>query len=180
MAGEKSGRGGIVVPLDRIARAILLIRGQKVMLDKDLAELYGVHTWRLNEQVKRNRERFPEDFMFSLNRHEILSISQIAISSTLKFAKNVNAFTEQGVTMLSSVLRSKLAIRANIQIMRTFTKLREMLLHNRDLKEKIDRLLEQQAVHRFGEFADITNVIDFFIRPESDFITGQVIYLGGI
>lgn len=132
-----------LVPIERIENKIYLIRGQRVMLDSDLAELYGVSTGRLNEQVKRNIERFPGDFMFSLTREGILSISQIAISSSqasLKYSKNINAFTENGVAMLSSVLRSKRAIHVNIQIMRIFTKLRKILADHRGLLDKINEL----------------------------------------
>lgn len=91
-----------VIPLARIERAILLLRGQKVMLDRDLALLYGVETRALNQAVRRNRERFPPDFVFALSRKEIMRISQSVISSDLKFSKSVYAFTEQGVAMLSS------------------------------------------------------------------------------
>ena len=94
-----------LLPEEVIERKIFLLRGQKVILDKDLAKLYGVETMVLNQAVKRNIDRFPEDFMFSLTKEEILRISQIVIS--LKFSKNVNAFTEQGVAMLSGILRSK-------------------------------------------------------------------------
>ncbi len=113
------------------------------MLDRDLAMLYGVPTFVLNQAVKRNIERFPADFMFSLSREEILGISQFVISSgqaSLKYSKNVNAFTENGVAMLSSVLRSKRAIRVNIQIMRIFTRLRQILADHRGLLDKINEL----------------------------------------
>jgi hypothetical protein len=99
-----------LVPPERIERSILLIRGQKVMLDRDLAQLYGVETRALNQAVRRNIDRFPEDFMFRLTREEIMRISQFVISSvhpgvkTLKFSKNVMAFTEHGVAMLSEVV----------------------------------------------------------------------------
>ena len=109
-----------------------MIRGEKVMLDRDLAELYGVETRALNQTVSRNIERFPSDFMFTLNRDEIMGISQIVISSKIKFSKNVRGFTEKGVAMLSSVLRSKRAIQVNIQIMRAFTRLRSMLATHED------------------------------------------------
>ena len=116
------------------------------MLDADLAELYQVSTGRLNEQVKRNNDRFPEDFMFSLTREEILSISQIAISS-LKFSKNVNAFTEQGIAMLSSVLRSKRAVQVNIIIMRAFVKLRQILSTHKEFAEKLKELEDKLGNH---------------------------------
>ena len=96
-----------LIPVELIASKIYLIRGIKVMLDRDLAELYEVETRVLNQAVSRNIERFPEDFMFSLTREEIMRISQIVTSSKIKFSKSVRCFTEQGVAMLSSVLRSK-------------------------------------------------------------------------
>jgi len=129
-----------LVPVERIASKIYLIRGIKVMLDRDLAELYGVETRTLNQAVSRNIERFPEDFMLSLTRKEIMGISQIVISSKIKFSKRVRCFTEQGVAMLSSVLRSKRAIRVNIQIMRAFTQLRQMLSTHGDLKRKLESM----------------------------------------
>ena len=110
------------------------------MLDRDLSELYEVETRVLNQAVTRNIERFPEDFMFSLTREEIMGISQIVISSGIKFSKSVRCFTEQGVAMLSSVLRSKRAIQVNIQIMRAFTQLRQMLSTHEDLKRKIESM----------------------------------------
>src|SRR3989304_9245541 len=97
--------GHLVIPVERVQQAIYLVRGQKVMLDKDLAQLYGVETRVLNQAVRRNAERFPSDFMFKLTRDEVLRISQIVISSDLKFSKSVYAFTQEGVAMLSGVLR---------------------------------------------------------------------------
>ena len=137
-----------LVPIELIASKIYLIRGIKVMLDRDLAELYDVETRVLNQAVSRNIERFPEDFMFSLTREEIMRISQIVTSSEIKFSKSVRCFTEQGVAMLSSVLRSKRAIQANIQIMRTFTKLREALIDNKDLRRELEEL-KQITEERF-------------------------------
>jgi len=133
-----------LIPIEIIENKIYLIRGHKVMLDRDLAELYGVETRVLNQAVRRNIERFPEDFMFSLSREEVMRISQIVISSghskkaPLKFSKNVLVFTEQGVAMLSTALNSARAIQVNIAIMRTFVKLREMLLTHKDLQRKIE------------------------------------------
>ena len=135
-----------IVPIEAIDRKIYLIRGHKVMLDRDLAELYDVETRVLNQAVRRNIDRFPPDFMFSLTREEIMRISQIVISSmpdeteTLKFAKNVQVFTEHGVAMLSSVLNSPRAIQVNIQIMRAFAKLREIISANKDLSRRLDTL----------------------------------------
>jgi hypothetical protein len=120
----------VKIPVERLEKAIFLIRGEKVMLDRDLAELYGVETRTLNQSVRRNLERFPPDFMFELTRDEIAGISQFVTSSNLKFSKRVTAFTEQGVAMLSGVLHSKRAIAVNVEIMRTFVKLRQILTSN--------------------------------------------------
>jgi hypothetical protein len=116
---EAMPKNNPVVPVEIVERAILLIRDQKVLLDRDLAQLYGVETRVLNQAVRRNTDRFPDDFMFSLTRDEIMRISQFVISShsernqTLKFSKSVLAFTEYGVAMLSSVLNSESAIEVN-------------------------------------------------------------------
>ncbi|MBI5379664.1 MAG: ORF6N domain-containing protein [Nitrospirae bacterium] len=116
------------------------------MLDRDLARLYEVETRVLNQAVRRNLERFPPDFMFSLTREEIMGISQFVISSghakadTLKFSKNVMVFTEHGVAMLSSVLSSPRAVQVNINIMRTFAKLREIITQHKNLAIKLDDL----------------------------------------
>lgn len=125
-----------MVSSEIIENKIFLIRGKKVMLDKDLANLYGVETKKLNQTVKRNKERFPEDFMFQLTNLEMLSLrSQIVTSNRGGRRYNTFVFTEQGVAMLSSVLKSERAIRVNIQIMRTFTKIREMIVSNKNLRE---------------------------------------------
>jgi len=143
---EAVNREKTLVPLELIEGRILLIRGQKVMLDRDLAMLYGVETRALNQAVRRNIERFPEDFILRLTREEIMRISQFVISSvhpgikTLKFSKNVMAFTEHGVAMLSSVLNSPRAVQVNIQIMRTFAKLREIISQHKDLARRLDEL----------------------------------------
>jgi hypothetical protein len=143
---DKLSKDRSLIPAERIERSILLIRGQKVMLDRDLAQLYGVETRALNQAVRRNIARFPEDFMFRLTREEIMRISQFVISSaypgikTLKFSKNVMAFTEHGVAMLSSVLNSRRAVQVNIQIMRTFAKLREIISQHKDLARRLDEL----------------------------------------
>jgi hypothetical protein len=123
----------------QVERRILLLRGQKVMLDFDLAELYGVETRALKQAVRRNLDRFPADFMFELSAAEIKSlVSQTVIPSRGKFGgATPMAFTEQGVAMLSSVLRSPRALKVNIAIMRTFVRLREMLLSNADLARKL-------------------------------------------
>jgi len=137
-----------LIPVDRIEKAIFLIRGEKVMLDRDLAELYQVETRVLNQAVGRNRDRFPPDFAFELTREEIMGISQIVTSSNLRFSKRVTVFTEQGVAMLSSVLRSNRAVSVNIEIMRTFVKLRQMLASNTQLSRRLDNL-ESKYNHQF-------------------------------
>ncbi len=134
--------GNSMVPEERIERKILLLRGHKVMLDSDLAGLYEVPVWALNQAVKRNLERFPEDFMFQLTWDEVLaSRSQFVI---LKRGQNFKyapyAFTEQGVAMLSSVLRSKRAIQVNVEIMRAFVRLRQMLASHKELAQRLEAL----------------------------------------
>ena len=130
-----------IIPVERIERTILLIRGQKVMLDADLAELYGVETRALVQAVKRNIGRFPEDFMFQLSAGEFADLrSQIVISSWGGRRSPPYAFTEQGVAMLSSVLRSRRAAMVNVEIMRAFVKLREMLTSHKDLARKLAAL----------------------------------------
>jgi hypothetical protein len=132
-----------LIPIERIERMILLIRGQKVMLDSDLAELYGVTTKRLNEQVRRNLSRFPEDFVFQLTESESdLLRSQIATSKTGRGGRRYlpYVFTEQGVAMLSSVLNSERAIKVNIEIMRAFVRLRQILASNKELAKKLNEL----------------------------------------
>lgn len=126
--------------VEMIENKIYLIRGQRVMLDRDLAELYEVETRVLNQAVRRNIERFPDDFMFALTRDEIRNLSQIVISSGIKHAPSVFVFTEHGVSMLSSVLNSPKAIMVNIQIMRTFARLREMLIQHKDLARRLSAL----------------------------------------
>ncbi len=130
-------------PNEVIINKIYLIRGQKVMLDRDLAELYQVETRRLNEQVRRNLSRFPHDFMFELTKEELENwMSQIATSNSIKMGlrKPPLCFTEQGVAMLSSVLNSERAIQMNIQIIRIFTKMKEMALTHKDMLLKIEKL----------------------------------------
>jgi len=131
-----------LVPIERIASKIYLIRDVKVMLDRDLAELYGVETKVLKQAVRRNVDRFPADFMFELTKEENQSLrSQFVTLKRGQHSKYLPfAFTEQGVAMLSSVLKSKRAIHVNIQIMRAFTQLRQMLSTHEDLKRKIESM----------------------------------------
>jgi len=132
-----------VVPTEVIVTKIIFLRGEKVLLDRDLAELYGVETRMLNQAVGRNKKRFPEDFMFVLTREEITRISQSVTSSKIKYSKRVTAFTEQGVAMLSSVLNSDRAVEVNIAIMRAFVQLRKMIASNAELAHKLDELEEK-------------------------------------
>jgi len=127
-----------LIPVERIERMILLIQGHKVLLDKDLAMLYGVTTGNLNRAVTRNQDRFPDDFMFRLTREEFHNLKfHFGISSWGGTRKPPRAFTEQGVAMLSSVLRSKRAVQVNIEIMRAFVRLRRMLASHADLARKL-------------------------------------------
>jgi hypothetical protein len=141
----------LIVPAERIEKAILLIRGQKVLLDRDLAQLYGVPTGRLNEQVRRNIKRFPADFMFQLSSGEFENWkSQIAISNPgakMGLRKKPFAFTEQGVAMLSSVLNSDRAIEVNIAIMRAFVKLREIMSTHKDVARKLEDIERKLGQH---------------------------------
>jgi phage regulator Rha-like protein len=139
-----------LIPIELIASKIYLIRNVKVMLDRDLAELYGVETKVLKQAVRRNIDRFPTDFMFELTKNEYQSLrSQIVTLKRGQHSKYAPfAFTEHGVLMLSSVLNSERAIQANIQIMRTFTKLREALIDDKDLRKELEEL-RQLTEERF-------------------------------
>jgi hypothetical protein len=129
-----------VISTDFVGSKIYELRGKRVMLDRDLAQLYGVQTRVLNQAVRRNKERFPDDFLFSLSRREIMNLSQIVISSRIKHAPNVFAFTQEGVAMLSSVLHSERAVKVNIQIMRAFVMMRRVGLTYVGLKRKIEEM----------------------------------------
>jgi hypothetical protein len=147
----KTNRVGI--PPERIEKKILLIRGHRVLLDMDLARLYGVETRALVQAVVRNSERFPDDFMFQLSREELESWrSQFVMSNPaakMGLRRPPYAFTEQGVAMLSSVLRSSRAVAVNIQIMRAFVKIRRVLSTHKELARKLDDL-EKQYDHQFA------------------------------
>jgi hypothetical protein len=133
-----------IVSTELISSKIYFIRGIKVMLDRDLAELYEVETRALNQAVRRNIKRFPDDFMFQLDKKEFENLkSQIVTSSWGGIRKMPLAFTEQGVAMLSGILNSDRAIQVNIQIMRTFTKLRHMIAGHEELKKAVEELREQ-------------------------------------
>ena len=145
-----------IIPDERIVGKIYFIRGEKVLFDRDLANLYGVEVRTLNQAVKRNKKRFPSDFMFQLNKIEAGTFLRFHLGTSrkeeyprsqsviLKRGKNIKyfpyVFTEQGVAMLSSILNSDRAIQVNIQIMRTFTKMRRLLASNKDLQDKIEKI----------------------------------------
>jgi hypothetical protein len=152
----------VKIPVERLEKAIFLIRGEKVMLDRDLAELYGVETRTLNQAVRRNLDRFPPDFMFELTRDEITGISQFVTSSGLKFSKRVTVFTEQGVAMLSSVLRSKRALAVNVEIMRTFVRLRQILTSHADLARRLDELEDKYD----QQFKVVFDAIRLLMNPK--------------
>jgi phage regulator Rha-like protein len=136
------------IPDEVIMNKIFLIRGKKVMLDRDLAILYDIETKRLKEQVRRNIERFPNDFMFDLSYQEVTILrSQFATSSWGGVRYSPMAFSEHGVLMLASVLNSKKAIQINIQIVRVFTKMREMLTSQKDIVNRLDNTESKLAEH---------------------------------
>ena len=158
------------VPQEVIANKIYFIRGKKVMLDRDLAELYGVLTKALNQAVKRNPERFPGDFMFQLTKEETKNWkSQIVTSNSQKIKMGLRkrpfAFTDLGISMLSSVLSSKTAIRVNMQIMRTFNKIREMLANNEMLRHKIEELERKYEKHDH-QFSIVFDAIREILEPK--------------
>ena len=171
-----------IIPVERIAQCILYLRGQKkIILDRDLAVLYGVETRILNQAVKRNAGRFPDDFMFKLSREEIGRISQAVTSSLdpqrsrsqfviLKRGENIKyrpyAFTEQGVAMLSSVLKSERAVKVNIAIMRAFVRLRQTLETNRELAQKFAELERRIGKHDEEIDAIIEAIRQLMAPPE--------------
>ncbi len=148
---------------ERIEQRILFIRGRKVMLDRDLAFLYQVETKALNQAVKRNPKRFPDDFMFRLSRREINElVTNCDRFNTLKHSSVFPyAFTEHGIAMLSSILNSDKAIDVNIQIMRTFSKLRELMLVHKDLRLKIEEMEQKYD----SQFKSVFNAIRKLLNP---------------
>jgi hypothetical protein len=156
--------GKIQVLPEKIINKIYLIRGRKAMIDRDLAELYGVETRVLNQAARRNKKRFPEDFMFQMTQEELMKWkSQIVISNSEKMGlrKPPLVFTEQGVAMLSSVLNSDTAIAVNIQIIRVFTKMREMLETHKEILIKLDEL-ERKGIERDEKIMLIFEYIKHF------------------
>jgi hypothetical protein len=145
-----------LMPMERIENRIFFMRGQKVMIDRDLAELYGVPTKRLNEAVKRNSDRFPDEFMFQLSEREKSEL--VAICDRFRLLRHASslpyAFNEQGVAMLSSVLNSKRAIQINILIIKTFVRLRRLISGHRELAHKVAELERGYSKHEI----DLTTV----------------------
>ena len=148
-----------LIPDEIVMNKILIIRGMKIIIDRDLAELYGVTTKRLNEQVRRNIRRFPGDFMFQLTMEEKSEVvANCDHLATLKFSPNLPyAFTEHGAVMLASVLNSERAIEVNIQIVRVFTRMREMLLTHKDILLQLEKM--EKKLDRHDE--DITLIFQY-------------------
>ncbi len=158
----------VAVPDEVVMSKIYLIRSKKVMLDMDLAELYGVETKQLKRAVKRNIDRFPDDFMFELNDHEFKNLrSQFGTSRSGGVRYAPMAFTEQGVSMLSSVLNSKRAIFVNIQIIRIFTRLREMILTHKDILLKLEEL-ERKVTYQNGDIKLIFKYLKELLNPRTE------------
>jgi hypothetical protein len=160
----------ILIAPDKIQQMVHVVRGQRVMLDFDLAKLYGVTTMRLNEQVSRNSDRFPEDFAYQLTQQEFINlISQNAISSSQHGGRRKlpRAFTEHGVAMLSSVLRSPTAVRVNIEIMRIFVRLRRLMATPGELVEQLTRLAEAVQLHD-GQIKAIAQVLNKLMEQPAD------------
>ena len=163
---KTSPSGALTIPPQLIERRIYLIRGEKVMLDEDLARMYRVPTKRLNEQVTRNIKRFPEDFMFQLSGGEAAVLrSQIETSKGRGGRRYLpRAFTEQGVAMLSSVLRSERAVQVNIAIVRAFVRLRQLLATHKNLARKIETLERKDAEHD-AKFRVVFDAIRELMKP---------------
>ena len=152
---------------DIITSHIFTIRGVKVMIDRDLALLYGIETKRLNEQVRRNINRFPDDFMFQLNEDEFINLkSQFATSRWGGTRKLPYAFTEHGVLMLSSVLNTERAIKVNIQIMRVYIRMRELMIAHKDILLKLDEL-EQKVSSHDEQILLIFDYLKKLVAPET-------------
>jgi len=167
---DKSSHETALLTLDLVERKIYVVRGQKVMLDNDLALLYGVTTKRLNEQVKRNISRFPEDFMFQLTTDELDNLrSQIATSSLKSYGGRrymPYVFTEQGVAMLSGVLNSERAVQVNIGIMRAFVNMRKMLSTNEEVSKKLADIEDKLGNHD-EHFKKVFTAIRLLMNPPS-------------
>lgn len=158
-----------LIPVARIARAIYLIRGHRVMLDADLARIYGVTTKRLNQQVNRNRDRFPADFMFQLTPEEDRALRlRIATSNTGRGGRRYLplAFTEHGAIMLAAVLNTPVAVQASLRVVRAFVRLREMLSAHKELAVKLDELERKLSSHD-GQIQTLFDAIrELMVQPE--------------
>jgi len=170
MPGQKMIAGKLTASVEQIESRIFVIRGQKVMLDADLAELYGVETRRLNEQVSRNSERFPEDFMFQLTAEEYESLrSQFA---TLKSGRGQHrkympyAFTEHGALMLGNVLKSERAVEVSLMVVRAFVHLRELVSGHKELSQKLNQLERKVGAHDKA-IAELINAIRQLMTPSA-------------
>ena len=154
----------------RIATSIYVVRGQRVMLDEDLAGLYGVETRSLNQAVKRNSSRFPEDFVMRLTDSELLGLRSQFVISNGRGGRRYQplAFTEQGVAMLSSVLRSETAVQVNVQIMRAFVRLREMAITQTRLAQELEKLRGRVDVHDASINAVMEVIGNLLGRPEKN------------
>ena len=158
-----------IIPDEVVIKKILFLLYKKVMIDKDIAELYGVSTKRLNEQVKRNKKRFPEDFMFQLTQEEKDEVvANCGHLKSLKFSPNLPfVFTVHGAVMLASVLNSDRAIEVNIQIVRIFTRIHEMLLTNKDILLKVEQLEKKVSGHN-DDIKLIFNVLKKLLNPPQE------------
>ena len=169
-SGSDSAASAELIPAERIESRIYLVRGQKVLLDRHLAVFYGTTTRLVNQAVRRNKERFPLDFMFQLSREEIMRISQIETSSDLKYSKTVLAFSEQGVAMLSGLLNSPRAIAVNIGIMRAFVRLRQMIASHVDLAHKLASLEKKYD----AQFKIVFDAIRELMTPPAPAKKGEI------
>lgn len=181
------GKRKSIIPSERIERSIILLRGQKVMLAADLAALYEVQVKALNQAVKRNRERFPEDFMFQLSWEEVELLRSQSVTLNGKSAANLRsqsvtssqwggrryrpyAFTEQGVAMLSSVLNSPRAIQVNIEIIRAFVRLRQILTSHKELARKLEELEKKYD----AQFQVVFEAIRQLMEPQEDYVQKRI------
>lgn len=162
-------KADIAIPDEVVINKIFIVREKKVMIDTDLAELYGVPTKRLNEQVKRNMKRFPDDFMFQLNQEEKQSlIENFPHLNRLKYSPNLPfVFTEHGAVMLASVLNSERAIEVNVQIVRIFTRMRELILTHKDILLKLEQL-ERKTAKQDDEIKLIFDYLRELLNPSSE------------
>ena len=164
-----------MLPIEVIASKIYVIRGLKVLLDRDLSILYEVETKALNQAVKRNISRFPEDFMFQLSKEEVhhLRSQFVTANISMKSRELPYVFTENGIAMLSSVLNNEKSIEINILIMRVFTKLRNMLASNEDLRQKVNEL-ERKQVKTDEDIAMLISAVNMLLEPQQEPSTKRI------